>query len=566
MAADTAGLVVALADAAGRFAAAQRLAAHVGADALVVLAEDPEVRAFVPASGFSTLPGGEGWRDLLALVRSPGLHRGIVSFPTPEAAAHALAYAGQGIVLVFIGGTPDAAVIDEIAPLTPLLASTLRAEQDARAARGDQQVALHHAREASALATALDAARAELESTLRALEDRSRALDRAREQAEAAVRAKDEFLAMLGHELRNPLSPIMTALQLLRLKGQSSREHEIIERQVSNLVRLVDDLLDVARLTTGKIALRAEVIEISDVAARAIEMVSPMLERKMQMLSVEIPRGLIVEADPTRLAQVFANLLTNAAKYSDDGKRIALRASLDGARVRIGVKDEGIGISREMLDRVFDLFEQQRQAIDRSQGGLGLGLAIVRSLVTLHGGTVEAFSKGEGHGAEFVVHLPVAVAAQAPVPCAPIARGTIRAAGSAGRVLIVDDNRDALTLLADALSAVGYEVRTAHDGPEALNAAPAFKPHVAVLDIGLPVMDGYELATRLRAIAGLRALRLIAVTGYGQDSDRRRSETSGFDAHLVKPVALDELLLALSDLCSETPSGKPVAVRDGRKD
>jgi CheY-like chemotaxis protein len=398
---------------------------------------------------------------------------------------------------------------------------------------------------------------------LRALEDRSRALDEARERAEAAVRAKDEFLAMLGHELRNPLSPILTALQLLRLKGQIGREHEIIERQVSNLVRLVDDLLDVSRLTTGKIGLRTELIEVSDVAARAIEMVSPMLERKRQVLSVEIPaRGLIVEADPARLAQVFANLLTNAAKYSDDGTRIALQASGDHTHVRIRVTDEGIGISREMLDRVFDLFEQQRQAVDRSQGGLGLGLAIVRSLVTLHGGTVRASSPGEGQGAEFVVELPRAAAARAPVPHARTPHATVGAAGSARRVLVVDDNRDALTLLSDTLSAVGYQVQSAHDGPEALNVAAAFQPHVAVLDIGLPVMDGYELATRLRAMAGLGALRLIAVTGYGQESDQRRSGTAGFDAHLIKPVSLDELLRALSDLALETAHDATAATDD----
>ena len=560
MATDTVRLAAALADATGRFAAAQRLAAHVGADALVIFVEDPEVHAFLPASGVSTLPGGAGWRDLLALARRPGLHRGIVAFPTMGATAHALAYAVPGLVLAFIGGTPDTAIIDELGPMTPLIASTLRAEQDALAARGDQRVALHHAREAAALAAALDAARSELEGALRALEDRSRALDRARERAEAAVRAKDEFLAMLGHELRNPLSPITTAVQLLRLKGQSSREHEIIERQVSNLVRLVDDLLDVSRLTTGKIALRTELVEVADVAARAIEMVSPMLERKRQVLSVKIPpRGLIVEADPNRLAQVLSNLLTNASKYSDDGTRIALHATGDEARVRVRVTDEGIGISREMLDRVFDLFEQQRQAIDRSQGGLGLGLAIVRSLVTLHGGTVSAFSKGEGKGAEFVVELPLAAAARVLVPSARSARATIGAAGSAGRVLIVDDNRDALTLLADALAAVGYQVQSAHDGPQALSAAAAFKPQVAVLDIGLPVMDGYELAIRLRAITGLAALRLIAVTGYGQESDRRRSGMAGFDAHLVKPVPLDELLHTLSDLCLETTHDKPAA-------
>lgn len=553
MAADTIQFAVALADAERRFAAAHRLAVHAGADALVILVEDPEVHAFLPASGFETLPGGAGWRDLLASVRHPGLHRGLVFFPTPAHAVPALALAAHGIALVFIGGTPDAAIIDELAVITPLIASTLRAEHDALAARGDQRVALHHAREAAALAVALDAARSELEGALRALEDRGRALDRARERAEAAVRAKDEFLAMLGHELRNPLSPITTALQLLRLKGQSGREHEIIERQVRNLVRLVDDLLDVSRLTTGKIALRKEPIEVADVAARAIEMVSPMLESKRQVLSVEIPtQGLIVEADPPRLAQVFANLLTNAAKYSDDGTRIALHATRADTRVRIAVRDEGIGISPEMLDRVFDLFEQHRQAIDRSQGGLGLGLAIVRSLVTLHGGTVFASSKGEGQGAEFVVELPLALAVRVPVPNARAEAAMIGGANPSGRILVVDDNQDALTLLADALAAVGYLVQSAHDGPEALMAATVFKPQVAVLDIGLPVMDGYELATRLRAMFGTDALRLVAVTGYGQESDRRRSGVSGFDAHLVKPVRLDELLPILSDLCRET--------------
>jgi signal transduction histidine kinase/CheY-like chemotaxis protein len=552
MGADTIRLAVALADAAGRFAAAQRLAGCVGADALVILIEDPEVRAFLPASGFSTLPGGAGWRDLLALVRSPGLHRGVVSFPTPEATAHALAYAASGVALVFIGGTPDTAIIDELGPIAPLIASTLRAEQDAIAARGNQRVALNHAREAAALAAALDAARSQLEGALRTLEERSRALDRARERAEAAVRAKDDFLAMLGHELRNPLSPIMTALQLLRLKGHSGREHEIIERQVKNLVRLVEDLLDVSRLTAGKIALRTEPVEVADVVTRAIEMVSPMLEHKRQLLSLEIPPlGLIVDADPIRLAQVFANLVTNAAKYSDDGTRITLRAIKDEGRVRVSVTDQGIGISREMLDRVFDLFEQQRQAIDRSQGGLGLGLAIARSLVTLHGGTVRAASHGIGCGAEFVVELPLAAQVRAPLPRHRAARAAIGSAGPARRVLVVDDNPDALILLSDALSAVGYQVQPANDGPGALAVAAAFQPQIAVLDIGLPVMDGYELATRLRVIAGLGALRLVAVTGYGQESDRRRSGLAGFDAHLIKPVPLDELVRVLSDLSPE---------------
>ena len=546
---DAVRLTVALADPAGRAAAAERLARHLGADALTILVEDPAVDALVPAMGFpATLPGGDGWRALLAAARTPGRHRGTVAFPAPPASASALAYADAGIVLVFLGGVPDNGGIDSLDAVVPLLAAALQAERETSAARGEKLVALSHAREAEALASALDGARGELERTLRALEERSRSLDEARERAERAVRAKDEFLAMLGHELRNPLSPILTAVQLLRLNGRMDREHEIIERQVRNLIRLVDDLLDVSRLTSGKIELRKERIEIADAVARAIEMASPVLERKQQVLSVQIPsRGLAVEGDPTRLAQVFANLLTNAAKYSDEGTRITVDASGDEAHVRVCVTDEGIGISREMLDRVFELFEQQRQAIDRSQGGLGLGLTIVRSLVMLHGGTVRATSEGEGKGSEFVVELPRAVAAPDAGP-EPSSADRVSLAGGGTRVLIVDDNLDALALLDEILTSIGYVVEAAADGPAALKAAERFHPEVAILDIGLPVMDGYELAERLRRADANGMLRLIAVTGYGQEEDRRRSAMAGFAAHLVKPVAFDELERVLSEI------------------
>ena len=542
MRSDAVRLTVALADPAGRPAAAEQLARHLGADALTILVEDPAVDALVPALGFPpTLPGGGGWRTLLDAARSPGIHRGTVTYPAIPHSATAVAYAASGIVLVFIGGTPDRDGIESVATVVPLLAAALGAERETAAARGEKQVALDHARDAQALAAALDAARAELEQTLQALEERSRSLDEARARAERAVRAKDEFLAMLGHELRNPLSPIMTAVQLLRLNGRMGREHEIIERQVTNLMRLVDDLLDVSRLTTGKIDLRKERVEIAEVVARAIEMVSPALERKQQMLSVTVPpRGFAVDADPSRLAQVLANLLTNAAKYSDDATRITVDASQDATQIRIRVKDQGIGISRDMLDRVFDLFEQQRQAIDRSQGGLGLGLAIVRSLVTLHGGRVWAESEGEGKGSEFVVVLPragsVSDASEDPSP------GELAGIeGSGTRILVVDDNPDALTMLAYALGSLGYLVEAAANGPAALRMAERFHPEVAILDIGLPVMDGYELAQRLRTADSTGTLRLIAVTGYGQDADRRRSAKAGFDWHLVKPVALEEL-------------------------
>lgn len=542
--------VVALGATEGRFAAAQRLAELAGADALFLMVRDPAVEAYVPALGFpATLPGGSGWRDLLGRAATPGLHTGAVKLHAGCAAAPAVACADAEMLAVFVGGTPDPEVMRGLLTLMPLVASTLRAEQEAVAARGEQRVAVNHARAAESLAVALDGARRDLERALRELEERSRALDEARGRAEAAVRAQDEFLAMLGHELRNPLSPITTALQLLRLKGQFGREHEIIERQVTNLTRLVEDLLDVARLTTGKITLRKEPVEIAEVAARAFEMVGPMLERKRQVLSVNIAsRGLVVDADPGRLAQILANLLTNASKYSDDGTRIVITAEHDDAHVRIRVQDQGIGISPEMLDRIFNLFEQHRQAIDRSHGGLGLGLAIVRSLVALHGGTVQASSDGEGQGAEFMVQLPrtepLGIASSDLEP--PVREmQTIR---PGLRVLVVDDNQDALTMLADALSTVGYDVRTALDGPVALQAAESFKPDVAILDIGLPVMDGYELAERLRAPAGGREMKLIAVTGYGQTADRQRANRAGFHAHLVKPVPLNHLLEVLSSV------------------
>lgn len=555
MIADTVRLVVALADENARFDAAQRLARHAGAEVLLVLVEDRAVDAYLPAHGFPpVLPGGTGWRDLLRAAEAPGFHRGTVAYPSAGVFSPALAWADCGVVLVFVGGTPREDVLGEIKAVFPLLAAMLRAERAAAAAEGERQVALKRARETEALATALDAARSELERTLLALEERTRALDEARARAERAVLAKDEFLAMLSHELRNPLSPIVTAVQLLRLKGQVGREHEVIERQVGNLIRLVDDLLDVSRLTTGKIVLRKEIVEIADVAARAIEMVSPLIERKRQVLIASLPpQGLAVYADPARLAQVLANLLTNASKYSDEDTRIRLDACSMGAHVQIRVTDEGIGIRPEMLDRIFELFTQERQALERSQGGLGIGLAVVRGLVAAHGGTVRASSEGEGRGAEFTVELPLAGAARErsadeAVPAEP------PSVGAGWRVLVVDDNQDALALTTDALRLAGYDVRVAADPPEALAVSESFRPHVAVLDLGLPMMSGYELAERLRMLEGLAGLKLVAVTGYGQEIDRVRTGEAGFDAHLVKPVALDELQRVLARLCAGTGS------------
>jgi signal transduction histidine kinase len=369
--------------------------------------------------------------------------------------------------------------------------------------------------------------------------------DHARAQAEVANRSKDEFLAMLGHELRNPLAPIVTALHLMRLRSDDTlhKERTIIERQVNHLVRLVDDLLDVSRITRGRIELKRERIEMSEVVAKAIEMASPLLEQRQHRLDIDVRHaGLALEADAVRLAQVVANLLNNAAKYTEPHGTITVAAGREGDEIVLRVRDTGIGLSAEMLPRVFDLFVQEHQALDRAQGGLGLGLAIVRTLVDLHGGRVEAHSDGPGHGSEFTVRLPAAPGGPA-APPGEVRRESETVAPPSGRqrILVVDDNADAAELLAESVQTMGYEAQVAHDGPTALRLAAAFLPDVALLDIGLPVMDGYELAAHLRALPGLAALRLIAVTGYDQETDRRRTTAAGFEHHLVKPVDLTML-------------------------
>ncbi len=361
-------------------------------------------------------------------------------------------------------------------------------------------------------------------------------LEELAERADAANRTKDDFLAMLGHELRNPLSPIVTSLQLLRMRDIHSPEQDIIERQVNHLRRLVDDLLDVSRIARGKIELRRERIEVAEVLAAAIETSSPLFEQRNHRVEVDVPRtGLVIDADPDRMAQVFSNLMTNAVKYSEPGTRIAIEARRVDERVRVRVIDEGAGIAADMIDKVFDMFVQQPQTLERSRGGLGLGLSIVKSLVELHGGQVAARSDGVGHGTELTVELPAAAEAERPPPAPEpmlIGGGTVR------RILVVDDNDDAALSLKKALERLGYAVAIAHDGPAALRAAAVFEPEIALLDIGLPVMDGYELARRLRA---LRSLHLVALSGYGQEADRQRSAEAGFEVHLTKPVDLRHL-------------------------
>jgi signal transduction histidine kinase len=367
--------------------------------------------------------------------------------------------------------------------------------------------------------------------------------------AEAASQAKDEFLAILGHELRNPLAPILTAAHLLHMRASDAfrKEIDVINRQANHLVRLVDDLLDVSRITRGAIELRKERVELARVVDRSIEMVTPLLEERQHDLTMHVARaGLAIDVDPSRLAQVLANLLSNAAKYTEKGGTLSLTASRAGEDITVSIKDNGIGIEPEMLSRVFDMFAQAPQALDRARGGLGLGLAIVRRLVELHGGRVVARSEGRGHGSEFTLTLPAAAAATVS-PGAPARPGTFLDAARRCRILIVDDNEDAADLLAEWLSEAGHVTRVAYNGPSAIQLADDFDPEIALLDIGLPVMDGYELARLLRE-RNNGGPRLVAITGYGQASDRDHARDAGFDAHLAKPVSFDKLAATLRDL------------------
>jgi PAS domain S-box-containing protein len=368
---------------------------------------------------------------------------------------------------------------------------------------------------------------------------------RAQEALAEADRRKDEFLAMLAHELRNPLAPIRNAAQVLNLLGPADANlqwaRDVIERQVRHLARLVDDLLDVSRITRGKIALHKEAVELAVVVARAVETARPLIDARRQELTVTLPPGPVrVEADPTRLAQVVSNLLNNASKFTEEGGHVRLAVERSGGEVRVSVRDSGIGIPADLLPQVFDLFTQGDRSLARSEGGLGIGLTVVKSLVEMQGGRVSVSSAGPGQGSEFVVRLP----ALEPAP-SPTAEGgeTGPPPGPASprRVLVVDDNEDAAESLALLLRVAGHEARTAYDGPTALTAVDAFRPEVVILDIGLPRMDGYEVARRLRErAAGPRPL-LVTLTDYGQEDDRRRAGEAGFDAHLVKPADLAAL-------------------------
>ncbi|MGH7500497.1 MAG: hybrid sensor histidine kinase/response regulator [Longimicrobiales bacterium] len=392
------------------------------------------------------------------------------------------------------------------------------------------------------------------------INDRKEMSERLRE----ADRRKDEFLAVLAHELRNPLAPIGNAIQLMREIGVSEQLawcHNVIERQVTQLVRLVDDLLDVSRITRGKIRLEKEAVDLAVVVGNAIEMSRPLIDRHEHVLIAVLPVDpVIVEGDPARLTQVVANLLNNAAKYQEPGGHIRVRVERDGHEAVIGVEDQGIGIARERLSSVFEMFAQEAAPLDRAHGGLGIGLSLVRTLVEMHGGSVRALSEGAGRGSEFIVRLPCQ--AGQPSMREVSAAASERSAEPSLSILVVDDNRDAAEMLSTLLGQWGHDVAIAHDGASALQIAAARHPSVILLDIGLPNGNGYDVC-RLMRDQGLVDSTIVALTGFGQEGDRRRSSEAGFDQHLVKPIATDTLrTLVANAVASRSPDAMLALSRD----
>jgi signal transduction histidine kinase len=520
-------LIDALGDETRRAEAAGAVATALGAAYLLVYVEDKELGVLLPAAGMpKTLSAGPRWRQFLAHCREPGEFTAAVDIEGREFIAHARVAGNCAFVLA--AGTAIA-FPDEFELALPLLCAMLRAQQALAIGRAEASDARAAAAKAHELARALDAARgaaAELNHQLRSEHQR-----------------KDEFLAMLAHELRNPLAPMTSAIEIMRRSPERDpalldRQLAVMTRQLHQLTHLVDDLLDVSRVSRGLIELRREVLRLDELLAASLDASRPLVEsRAHRVRVVEAQAPLHVHGDRVRLTQVFSNLLNNAAKYTPPGGEIEVRVLQDGAHACVRISDTGVGIPKEMLDSIFDMFTQVPGSLDRAPGGLGIGLSLVRMLVDSHGGTVRAESAGPGQGSTFHVLLPVIAP---PVRSAPADEpgqpGRLHA-----RVMVVDDNVDAAESLAEILRLMGADVSVAHDGGHALELAQALgEPDIVLLDIGLPGMDGYATAREWRRRFGNSA-NLHALTGYGSADDKRRTAQAGFDGHLVKPVSFEQL-------------------------
>lgn len=416
-------------------------------------------------------------------------------------------------------------------------------------AKAHEELKAQNMRDLQLLNQTLAQANAELQATNAKLTQQITERERAEQALSQSIKRKDEYIAILAHELRNPLSAIHNAVLVMQLPAASEHQRtwaqELLQRQVKHLTCLMDDLLDVSRISNGRIQLRMEVVDLQTVVTHAADTLGPLLQKHRHQLRLSLPeRPLYVQGDTVRLTQVLGNLLTNAAKYMDDGGVIELSLDLenpDFARVR--VKDYGVGIPADLLQNVFDFFVQAPSALNRAQGGLGIGLALVRALVEMHGGRVQAASEGPGKGAEFSVYLPLA--SQLPESSTPTPGLTNEPQTQKLRIILIDDNADSAVGLAQCLQSLGHDLRVSHNGEEGIAAVMSDKPDIVLLDIGLPDIDGYEVAKRLRQDESLANLRIIAMTGYSGEADKNRASLAGFDDYLVKPVDFTKLLALL---------------------
>ena len=531
-------LVASLSTRAGRLAAAQALAARLGTQTLLLFVRDPALGILIPAPGMpQTVRGGRSWREFISGCPQRGRCSGTVELPM-QSHLPALALVLDGTAIVLVGGAPRDAEVRELEGLMPLVAAMLSAEQDAVLARAERATAADAADRAATLSAALEAARSDASALNAELRDEHR--------------RKDEFLAMLGHELRNPLAPLVSSIALLRAQGtdchDAPRLLDVMDRQTVQLARLVDDLLDVSRVSQGKIDLRRHPLLLSEALAGALEESRGLIEMHHHRVAIHGgDLGLAVNGDHARLVQVFGNLLNNAAKYTDPGGAICVTLEREGPNAVVRVRDTGIGISAQMQPRIFDLFAQAGAAPGRAQGGLGIGLTLVRTLVELHGGRISVESAGIGSGSTFSVVLPLAASAAEVAGPPPLHAGG-GAEPNSLRVLIVDDNRDAADSMAELLRILGHHANVAYDGGTALRLYADKRTDLALLDIGLPDLDGYELARRLRQTR-IGGARFVALTGFGTIDTKARLREAGFDQHVVKPITPDALL----QLLAQTP-------------